>query len=137
MIRKLGITRRSKALSVVSPPTSGKPARDRWPNVAGELVVDELHRLDDLDGVEGDARYGNPGEELATFSADVDLLVIGSRGYRPVAHVFNGSISNYLERHARCPLLVLPAGSGGRESGILEEQPAADRLASTDGALGL
>jgi nucleotide-binding universal stress UspA family protein len=34
--------------------------------------------------------------------------VVGSRGYGPVKRLVLGSTSAYLQRHARCPLLVLP-----------------------------
>jgi nucleotide-binding universal stress UspA family protein len=99
-----------KALTVVSVQDIpyGEPIPEQWPKIAGQLVVDELHRLDDLQGVEGDATYGDPGEELAAFSAGLDLLIVGSRSYGPLDRLFNGSTSNYLERHSRCPLLVLP-----------------------------
>jgi nucleotide-binding universal stress UspA family protein len=108
-----------RALAVVSLPPYGEPIPQQWPKIAGQLVVEELHRLDDLEGVEGDAAYGDPGEQLAAFSAELDLLIVGSRSYGPVGRLFNGSTSNYLERHARCPLLVLPrsAGSSGRADG--------------------
>ena len=89
----------------------GEPIPEQWPKIAGELAVDELHRLDDLEDVDGDATYGDPGEELAAFSAKLDLLIVGSRCYGPIGRLFNGSTSNYLERHARCGLLVLPRGA--------------------------
>jgi len=48
----------------------------------------------------------------------VDLLVVGSRSYGPVKRLVVGSTSNYLERHARCALLVLPRphASDGEQS---------------------
>ncbi len=52
--------------------------------------------------------YGVAGEELAAFGGEVDILVVGSRGYGPVRRLVLGSTSNHLERHARCSLLVLP-----------------------------
>lgn len=69
---------------------------------------DEMH---DLPDVEGRAVYGVPGEELAAFGDEVDLLVTGSRGYGPMRRLVLGSTTNYLQRHARCPLLVLPRAS--------------------------
>jgi nucleotide-binding universal stress UspA family protein len=65
-------------------------------------------RLSKLQGVEARAVYGLPGEELAAFGEEVDLLVVGSRGYGPVRRLVLGSTSEHLARHARCPLLVLP-----------------------------
>ncbi|HEV3318115.1 MAG TPA: universal stress protein [Solirubrobacteraceae bacterium] len=34
--------------------------------------------------------------------------MVGSRGYGPVKRLVLGSTSDYLQRHARCPLVVLP-----------------------------
>lgn len=114
--RALAARRRSnvKALSVVSIQSIpyGEPIFDQWPKIAGRLVVDELHDPDDLQGVEGEATYGDPGEELAAFGDDLDLLIVGSRSYGPAGRLFTGSTSNYLARRTRCPLLVLPRGAG-------------------------
>jgi nucleotide-binding universal stress UspA family protein len=86
-------------------------------------------RLQELSGVDARAVYGIPGEELAAFGDVVDILVVGSRGYGPVRRLVVGSTSNYLERHARCCLLVLPrmvgtAGAPG-DSKRGAEMPAA------------
>ena len=56
--------------------------------------------------------YGLTGEELAAFGDEVQLLVVGSRGYGPMKRLILGSTSDYLERHARCSLLVLPRSAG-------------------------
>jgi len=42
----------------------------------------------------------------------VQLLVVGSRGYGPMKRLILGSTSDYLQRHARCSLLVLPRSAG-------------------------
>jgi nucleotide-binding universal stress UspA family protein len=73
-----------------------------------EMLEEATSRIEGLSGVEGRAVYGLTGEELAAFGGEVDLLVVGSRGYGPDKRLVLGSTSNYLERHARCPLLVLP-----------------------------
>jgi len=65
-------------------------------------------RLSALDGVEGRASYGLPGEELAAFGDEVDLLLIGARGYGPRGHLMLGSTAKHLTRSARCPFLVTP-----------------------------
>ena len=123
-----------RALSVVSLQSIpyGEPIPDQWAKVANQLVVDELQRLSDLEGVEGDATYGDPGEELAAFSAELDLLIVGSRGYGPAGRLFNGSTSNYLARRSRCPLLVLPrkARDATRRQEAKPEEAAAQSPAS-------
>ncbi len=79
------------------------------------MISEAKQRMDALAGVEGLAVYGIAGEELAAFSDELDILVVGSRGYGPVRRLVLGSTSDYLERHARCSLLVLPrAGDSDR-----------------------
>jgi nucleotide-binding universal stress UspA family protein len=85
---------------------------------ADELMRAELHRaLDkavaDLDqevSVEGRFLDGSPGEVLARESAELDLLLTGSRGYGPRTAVLLGSTTQALTRTALCPGLVLPRG---------------------------
>ena len=60
-----------------------------------------------LGGVEPHAVYGQPAEELALYSASLDLLVVGARGYGPLGRLIHGSTSQQLAHTARCPLLVL------------------------------
>jgi nucleotide-binding universal stress UspA family protein len=82
-------------------------------------------RLAELDGVDGRVVYGVVGEELASFSRGVDLLIVGSRGYGPVRRLVHGSTSNYLLGHARCVLLVLPRTGGGPQAAVASDQAAA------------
>ena len=80
-----------------------------------EIVREADAEMKKLEGVEGKAEYGLPGEDLAAFSREVDLMIVGSRGYGPLGRMIHGSTSNYLQRHARGPLLVLPRVSGSHE----------------------
>ena len=83
----------------------GPPVPDD--NMIDELVERARRRVASLKGVDPHAAYGNPAEELALYSASLDLLVIGSRGYGPLGRVVHGSTALELSRSARCPLLVL------------------------------
>lgn len=65
------------------------------------------------------------GEELAAFGDEVDLLVLGSRGYGPIRRMMVGSTCDYLERHGRCPLLVLPRMGVDTEVADAEQAAAA------------
>jgi nucleotide-binding universal stress UspA family protein len=71
------------------------------------MLGEAKERMGKLPDVHGDAVYGLAGEELAAFGDELDLLVVGSRGYGPIRRLVLGSTSAYLERHARCSLLVL------------------------------
>jgi nucleotide-binding universal stress UspA family protein len=76
--------------------------------VASDIYVDEARaRIEDLGDVEAHAAYGDPAEELAVYSASLDLLVVGSRDFGPIGRLMHGSTTHRLARLARCPLLVL------------------------------
>ena len=62
--------------------------------------------------MEGRFLEGAAGELLAKESAELDLMVTGSRGYGPHAAVLLGSVTHTLMREAQCPVLVLPRGIG-------------------------
>jgi nucleotide-binding universal stress UspA family protein len=76
-----------------------------------EMITEAQRQMESLEGVRGDATYGLTGEELAELSAEVDLLVVGSRGYGPLRRVMLGSTSINLQSRARGPLLILPRGT--------------------------
>lgn len=52
---------------------------------------------------------GSPGSALVkACEDDVDLLVLGSRGYGPLERVLLGSVSRQAAQDAPCPVLVVP-----------------------------
>jgi nucleotide-binding universal stress UspA family protein len=72
-----------------------------------DAVKDARERIAALGEVEAHSAYGHPAEELALYSASLDLLVLGSRSYGPIGRLVHGSTAQQLARTARCPLLVL------------------------------
>jgi nucleotide-binding universal stress UspA family protein len=62
-------------------------------------------------GVEGRFLEGSASEGLAEESPELDLLVVGFRGYGPRAAVLLGSTTHALIRKSACPGLVLPRGT--------------------------
>jgi nucleotide-binding universal stress UspA family protein len=85
-----------RALEVVSIPNYafagfGAPA-------LGESIETMLsaanERVARIEGVDGRAVYGLAGEELAAFGEQVQLLVVGSRGYGPMKRLILGSTSD-------------------------------------------
>jgi len=84
--------------------------------LGGALLVSEMNqrvaqadaRIKGLAGVEGRAEYGFPAEDLAIFGQEVDLLIVGSRGFGPWGRLVHGSTSAGLARHTHGPLLIVP-----------------------------
>jgi nucleotide-binding universal stress UspA family protein len=76
-----------------------------------DVIRSARARVAALEGVEPHAAYGDPAEELALYSASLDLLVVGSRDFGPLGRLVHGSTSQHLARSARCPLLVLTRAS--------------------------
>ena len=64
---------------------------------------------------------GEPGEAIvaAADSENADLIVVGSHGRSGVSRFLIGSVSDYVVRHAHCPVMVVrgrPEPSGGRRA---------------------
>jgi nucleotide-binding universal stress UspA family protein len=95
-----------QAVSIPAHVLLGAP-QSAHPGSTQRRVDQALERLRALDGVEPHAAYGDPVEELTLYSASLDLLVVGSRGYGPVGRLVYGGVAQRLARTARCPLLVL------------------------------
>ncbi|MET0730059.1 MAG: universal stress protein [Solirubrobacterales bacterium] len=56
--------------------------------------------------------HGEPAEALAEAASDLDLLLLGSRGYGPVKGTLLGSVSARVMAAAPCPVMVVPRGAG-------------------------
>jgi nucleotide-binding universal stress UspA family protein len=72
---------------------------------------------------EGDVVDGLTGQAV-----ELDLLVIGSRGYGPIRRVLLGGVSTAVTRFCPCPVLVTPRSGEAREqreprSGPLDAAP--------------
>lgn len=50
---------------------------------------------------------GDPAQILCERSSDVDLLVVGSRGYGDFAGLLLGSVSSKCAHHSRCPVVIV------------------------------
>ena len=53
---------------------------------------------------------GDPADQLGKRSAELDLMLAGSRGYGPLRSVLVGGVSGRLMRTVHCPLIVIPRG---------------------------
>ena len=71
-----------------------------------------VERLPDGIDFEPQLIHGEPAEALAEASGDLDLLVLGSRGYGPLKGTLLGSVSARVMAKAACPVMVVPRGAG-------------------------
>ena len=64
------------------------------------------------EGVEGNGELiaGDPATVLVERSTEVDLLVLGSRGYGPVRRVVLRDVAGDVIRGAACPVVAVPLG---------------------------
>ena len=53
---------------------------------------------------------GDPASQLAGCTAELDLMLVGSRGYGPLHSVLAGGVSGRLLRTAQCPTIIVPRG---------------------------
>jgi nucleotide-binding universal stress UspA family protein len=81
--------------------------------------------IDAEPGVEAEFTVGDPGQILAEASQQLDLLVVGSRGYGPMHAVLVGGVAGRLVREAACPVIVVPRGAGHTEADSLFAKAAA------------
>jgi nucleotide-binding universal stress UspA family protein len=57
---------------------------------------------------EASATVGDPGTLLRALTNEVDLIVVGSRRWGPVARLVSGGVGETLVADARCPILIVP-----------------------------
>jgi nucleotide-binding universal stress UspA family protein len=91
---------------------------DSWPEVIDAEVETMLKKIESATrGIDADVsielRRGRPASSLLEFSQEVDLLVIGSRRWGPLARVLLGGTGEALVHGARCSLLVVPRPRAG------------------------
>ena len=106
-----------------TPPTDGfgGPAPIQPPPVDPDVVDAEVEALLDerVATLPGGARgravtlHGDAADRLADRSAELHLLVVGSRDHGPVQHVLLGSTSRRVLDEARCPVIVVPRPARG------------------------
>ena len=79
--------------------------RERWAQTTANAALEAIP-----DGVLGASEVisGPVRQTLVDVSADLDLLVCGSRGYGAVRQVAAGSVARALAHDAACPLVVVP-----------------------------
>ncbi len=70
-----------------------------------------LERVGDAPKIETVLEQGEPAAALTASAVDLDLLVIGSRGYGPLRRTLLGAVSAKVMRTSPCPVVVVPRGA--------------------------
>ena len=73
-----------------------------------DLLDDGLQSLEGRVEAETALAEGDPAAVLADQGVELDLLVLGSRGYGPVLATLLGAVSAEVMRTAPCPVVVTP-----------------------------
>jgi len=121
-----------RLLAVVAPMAFGGTAAGAWgtqtvSQVLARELQSETERLAealsaDL-AVDPHVFRGSPPKLLVEHSQELDLLVLGSRGYGPIKSVLLGGVSSYVLRNAHCPVMVVPRG-GSDNQAVTPSMPA-------------
>jgi nucleotide-binding universal stress UspA family protein len=101
-------------------------AADRARDDAGERTLQAgLDAVPESRSAGGELLVGPPEDALAAVSADLDLLVCGSRGHGPLRTLLLGSVSHALVRQAACPVLAVPLADPDESGTVVGSRIAA------------
>jgi len=112
-----------RVITVIKPSlgadASAGPAKEAAERHRAELeaiVAAATTEQDDGIHAEHEILVDDPSESLLRISPNLDLLVMGSRGYGPMLGVLLGSVSRRITASADCPVLVVPRATRRRLS---------------------
>ena len=77
---------------------------------AREKLDEEVEEIENMSKIAGaHARIGRPDAEITHLAEEIGagLVVVGSRGLKPLTRAVIGSVSESVVRHAHCPVLVV------------------------------
>ena len=98
-----------------------------WEPARCEALAAAQQASDELGVVtEVSATVGDPGYEMRELSGALDLVVVGSRRWGPVARLVTGGVGETLVRDASCSILIVPRPPASRKRGA-ERGPERER----------
>jgi nucleotide-binding universal stress UspA family protein len=126
---RLRVIRAFKPLAYDVPPGSvAMGGRSSYNDSLQERASEELKAA--VAKIEGEPRAeaffaaGDPAKILVEASEQLDLLLVGSRGYGPLHSVVVGGVAGRVVREAACPVIVLPRKAGHVEEDSLFAEAA-------------
>ena len=111
---------RLRLITVVDLRPRGLVFPDLLKEAAGEIEADLRAAEESLAAdIEHEAVLleGDPPAELAAQGVELDLLIMGSRGYGPLGTALLGGVSAEVIRTAPCPVLVEPRAAVDEDRG--------------------
>ncbi len=92
----------------------------------GEKVLQEAVRAFEEKRIKPVAiiRKGHPSREIVkmTAEANIDLVIVGSRGLSGIKKVILGSVSNAVAQESNCNVLIVKQGDKRRSSNLEKEK---------------
>jgi nucleotide-binding universal stress UspA family protein len=89
---------------------------ERAEREARELLDEQVRKVEDAGGTVAGAhlREESPAEEIVALAKELgaDLIVMGSRDRGRIRRALAGSVSDWVVRHAPCPVLVVRSHNG-------------------------
>jgi nucleotide-binding universal stress UspA family protein len=116
VLRAISVAGALPWVDVVQPEFEGATLPELYGGHLAHELDAAVSELPSSVAVETEVPSGAPVEVLAAATAEVDLMVCGSRGHGPLGEVVLGSTSHALLEQARCPLLIVPAAAGEERS---------------------
>jgi nucleotide-binding universal stress UspA family protein len=92
---------------------------------AKRAMCEEATKLAPGVEVEADISAQDAADFLIAASANVDLLICGSRGYGPQRAVLLGGVSRKVTAGAQCPVIILARGVKAGLEALVDEQAGA------------
>ena len=98
------------------------PTEDRYREIIRNrferLLADAVEQMPTDVQVDSVLLEGMPAKDIADQGVELDLLVMGSRGYGPIRRTLLGGVAREVVTLSPCPVMVLPrsAGEGGSGS---------------------
>ena len=88
---------------------------ERAEREARELLDEQVKKVEDAGGTVAEAhlREELPAEQIVAIAKELGayLIVVGSQHRGRIRRALAGSVSDWVVRHARCPVLVVGAGA--------------------------
>lgn len=110
---RLRIVRGFRPHAYNAPPQKGVPMggisyNDHLLDRSSAELEEAIAKLDGDPAGEPFFAVGDPAVVLTDASDELDLLVLGSRGYGPLHSVLVGGVAGRVVREAACPVIVVP-----------------------------